>query len=680
MMLVLIAMLFATILSAAYLASRDNSPTIAENVGNTSALTWASHSGVNLAVSILETQSDWRNAHTNGMLLTGLAMGTATVDVELIDLHTYGPPTDSTTHVQIIATATQGGMTQRAEAVATVGTAEETLTPDLTDFAMYAGDSIDLKDTTMLTRWSSSPTADLGMPLWVGTHGTSPGAISVAAGAGAVNTILATTTSMSSSALSNLSSTLIGESPIVNNMPLPDPPSPSVADPDPHNPPADLDITGERVDITVDTRYDDLSADGASTIVLDGPVDLIVDDDAMITGGSSLIVREKSELIVFDDLTLDVASIMIGHSGELTIWVGGDLTITSSFIGEESASSYRAMRDGTATWIDSHKITFYSIPPEDETEQENEQEDNGVIGDLLNGVLGSPEPMLMSGPGSTASWTISTLAIVKGRLYAPNVDITLETGSVVYGHIVGYTIEITDDAALFYDTSLSPMNGFLNPPPSVLVDQWTLVSAAATLESLNDAAIQACADACGVVITITDTILTPVGFVSSLIPIGHGPPANSSPRTIPVDYEIRAVGIDVDDMEFGLTQRSKAQEIATNNAVDVSTVEVAEKDDIDDDAEDILSYVSHLNSTTFNPPGNPAEQALNEQLMNEASYAIEQAIEAGNYDYALTKSIWLRDTALVSFDGGDAMLTMEPYASELRAELNELITKLEAVR
>ncbi|MCA9295757.1 MAG: hypothetical protein KC983_04555, partial [Phycisphaerales bacterium] len=219
MMLVLISMLTATILAMAYLASRDNSTDIAANVDRTSALSWAAHSGVNVAVAAMETNADWRTAHTNGTLFENLAVGNSTVKVELVDLQTYLPPDASTSHVQIIATATIDAVTQTAEAIAYVRSGEPLLTVDLSEFAMYAGDTINLKNNAGLYRWSVAPSANLAMPIWIGTKNLNANAVNIDARAQTVDTVLATTTAMSGSALNNAASTLVSEAPMIENMP-----------------------------------------------------------------------------------------------------------------------------------------------------------------------------------------------------------------------------------------------------------------------------------------------------------------------------------------------------------------------------------------------------------------------------------------------------------------------------
>jgi len=99
MLLVLISLATATILTMAYLSSRDNSAQIGANVADSTSARWAALSGVELGIAVLETESDWRTAHDNGVLLDDHPVGGGVVDLLVEDIETQAPPTESTTGV-----------------------------------------------------------------------------------------------------------------------------------------------------------------------------------------------------------------------------------------------------------------------------------------------------------------------------------------------------------------------------------------------------------------------------------------------------------------------------------------------------------------------------------------------------------------------------------------------------
>ena len=93
MLLVLISLMMATILTTAYLASRDNSAAIGSNVASAAAARWTANSGLDFGVAILETNATWRTSHVGGRLLSNYAMAGGTFDLDLQDIATGLPPT-----------------------------------------------------------------------------------------------------------------------------------------------------------------------------------------------------------------------------------------------------------------------------------------------------------------------------------------------------------------------------------------------------------------------------------------------------------------------------------------------------------------------------------------------------------------------------------------------------------
>jgi len=92
MLLVLISLAMATILAVSYLASRDNSVAIGQNVTASATARWAAVSGIELGVAVLQTPTDWRTAHTEGKLLDDYDLEGAQLDLDVIDMVTRWRP------------------------------------------------------------------------------------------------------------------------------------------------------------------------------------------------------------------------------------------------------------------------------------------------------------------------------------------------------------------------------------------------------------------------------------------------------------------------------------------------------------------------------------------------------------------------------------------------------------
>ena len=66
MLLVLVSLMLATIMATAYLASRDNSLPIGDNIEAATAARWAALSALDTTQALLETETDWRTADPQG--------------------------------------------------------------------------------------------------------------------------------------------------------------------------------------------------------------------------------------------------------------------------------------------------------------------------------------------------------------------------------------------------------------------------------------------------------------------------------------------------------------------------------------------------------------------------------------------------------------------------------------
>ena len=70
MLLVMVSIAVASILASAYLVSRDNSLAISRNSVAATQARWAAMSGLEMAIAILQTKTNWRTNHIDGMLPT----------------------------------------------------------------------------------------------------------------------------------------------------------------------------------------------------------------------------------------------------------------------------------------------------------------------------------------------------------------------------------------------------------------------------------------------------------------------------------------------------------------------------------------------------------------------------------------------------------------------------------
>ena len=93
MMMVLVSLALATILASAYLASRDNSVVIGQNATASAAARWAALSAMETTVAVLQTETDWRTNHIDGVLIENYPLAGALITITARDQETGAPPT-----------------------------------------------------------------------------------------------------------------------------------------------------------------------------------------------------------------------------------------------------------------------------------------------------------------------------------------------------------------------------------------------------------------------------------------------------------------------------------------------------------------------------------------------------------------------------------------------------------
>jgi len=125
LMLVMVAILVTGTMAVAYFGSRDNSIAISSNVEASARARAVAESGLDLAIAILETNSDWRTQHTDGVILDSFAFGGGEITLTVYDSETDLPPTETTNKVSITILSSVGGIAQITAATATIIPYEE---------------------------------------------------------------------------------------------------------------------------------------------------------------------------------------------------------------------------------------------------------------------------------------------------------------------------------------------------------------------------------------------------------------------------------------------------------------------------------------------------------------------------------------------------------------------------
>jgi hypothetical protein len=520
MMMVLVSLALATILASAYLASRDNSLVIGQNAAASAAARWAALSAMETTVAVLQTETDWRTTHTNGVLLDDFPLAGAAITITIRDLETDAPPTATSEFLEVTAKASvdidSDGAADGIQAttfqayVPTV--AGDRVSIDLAEFAIFVEDNVTLNDTATVARWATAPLGPLGQRIVLGTQATSSSSIEVLDNAACIDTTAYYESGASSSLVVNATGPPILE--VEQPFEIPFWPGPGPGVPDPGGPaPPDLQLgSGDSVTITSDKRFDDIIVEDAE-LTLQGDITVVSDDIFEIDDQSKVIIDGNVTIVAFRDFEVkDQSAIELLDGATLTVFIGDDIEIRNGYIGEQRPDDVRDPT-GNAPYMDPLRIKIYSI-------------DHTSVDTYL--------------------WIIRLNSVVKASIYGRPVELRINDDSAVYGRVAVRDVRFTGTSGLFYDHSIDEHQGYSNPD-SLLINGSTgnLDSTFLGLTSLDPGAIQAMADATDTYIHANGTTSVPI----TAAPIDPPGPGDPTPRPVPVEYAITTFGMDMGQWE-----------------------------------------------------------------------------------------------------------------------------------
>lgn len=520
MLLVLISLMMATILTTAYLASRDNSSAIGDNVANAAAARWAADSGLEFGVAILETEAAWRTSHVSGRLLSNYALSGGTVNVDLVDLETGLAPNASSEYVRMTSTATVDGVNQTSIADCRVPlTMGDAVDVDLSEFAVFASQKLTMQNKATIARWPMAPLSKLGERVLVATQATSAASMQLSDDSAAVDTTVFHGPGASTSLVSVATTQPPEKAGWLDNVPMPASPSTGVAAPLIVSLSPNLTQAAGSAITSVGTRWKNVTLSNNAVRSLRGNITAITDEDLNISGGAKLVIDGKVKLVVFGDTIMDQGSIELKPGATLTMFVRGRtataMNIQDGYIGELRSTSNRDA-SGKAAYMDPERVLIFSTP-------------------------GSTSP----------NWLIDKNTVIKGSMYAPDATaVSLSMQSALYGRVATRQLAMTDDSAVFYDPSLNDHAGYTPAGGAMWDTSSRLKNEFKTLASLDASALQAVADTVGTIVfslTKSGTNYTP--STTSLTPGATVLPTDPTPRPVDVEYTVVTFGNSLDSWE-----------------------------------------------------------------------------------------------------------------------------------
>ncbi len=403
LLLVLVTMATATTLAIGWLASQDNASLVGRNVVATAEARSVASSGLDLAISVMQTESAWRTAHVDGVLFDAMPMGNGTIDLVLVDPTTNQPPAADCMEVHVIATATVGSISQSVAAYVSLlkDTGSDGIQTDVSGFALFSLSTIELNDRATIARWNEAPASALGRRLAMGTASDRSRSISIDDDAAAIDATVYHSASHSPALLVNDTGFNIDSVELPWAM--------SLAGTRESLPPAASSRMSTRRRFSARSAPADglRIAPGARLHVTES-APLRIDGDLHLSEGATLVIEGAARIEVGGHLTMDGAAIDLLPGSTLHMVVEKGAVMDDASIG------------GSNRWISPDRIMLSS----------------GSDGDTAH-------PWLIRGSSSITG-------CVEGR----GVDLVLEDESVIKGRIAANSISLNDSTCVLYDHGL----------------------------------------------------------------------------------------------------------------------------------------------------------------------------------------------------------------------------------
>ena len=436
-MLVMVAILVSGTMAIAYFGSTDNSVEIGANIQSAAQARAVAESGLEVAIAILETNSQWQTQHVDGVLLSEFQMGESLISISIIDSTTDLPPTEETNEVEITITSTVNQVTQMTKAFATIIPDEEEYDVDFSEYAIFATSSIEIDDVASVQLWHASPLSLQSNPLRLGTLSTDP--LSVEIDSPTQHRTLELHTLSNASSMTTTATVDHHAFEGVPTLPAPPPP-----------PAGGVPLTLTKTNTSKSFSSSGFSSWAQQFAFGNGRNNTPKNENTIIQSGVYEIEAlnfEIGEIIeIQGDVTLNVqgdvslrgTKIILVDNATLTMHIGGDVEISSSSIGHENFSPQ--------SWIDPSRIQLY-------------------------------------GHGDN-NWEIDGLTTIKAEIYAPKSKVSFNGIATLCGRIAADEVSFRGASRLLYDATLDN-GGYADHKSPLYDDNGELFSELANITELD---------------------------------------------------------------------------------------------------------------------------------------------------------------------------------------------------
>ncbi len=458
LLLVMVTLATATVLTTSFLISRENSPDIGLMAERRVASEWSCKSAMDVAIAMMQTETDWRAIANSGLLIDSMPHLGAEVNVAVTDLD-GGTVDDDDRHVVMTVMATVEGVetvTQRVLSVRPDGTYEDALDPELREFGVYATRSVDIDSSSRIGLWPLSPSVRAGDSGKIGVGFDSASGFSAGSGSlpSSGTVFLPPNPSLSLESAVSSGGSKYTSLPLEVWSTTAERPASMLSGLIPI--PVDVEIEANATIPSADYRRRVDVEDGA-VMTLDGEHGGFVFGTAGDSGsglriedGSTLRIVNDVEIAVLGSLTVDDGAIELADGATLTVYYDGAVDLKDAVVGADPALKSVSSRtpDDLTAYTDPRRIRFIQL-----NETPNISEDRVEIRERSVVVGSFHSPM--------SRVRVRQDSVVAGRMTAG--ELTLQDrGELLLDPIFDNKLGITEATSPLYDENGDPIPGLVD--------------------------------------------------------------------------------------------------------------------------------------------------------------------------------------------------------------------------
>lgn len=431
MLLALCAVATATIVTAAYVASRENTPDIGANAVEAATAKWSAESAGDLAVAALQTGLDLSSLSDPSTLVSSFDIAGGTATVSVTDAN-GDPPASDASQVVVTVTANVGGVTTTTQRIVNLQPPvplAECIDPELGEFGVFATDALTIENGAALAPWNLSPAHAVGRTVDLGLAFSSASNLSVGASAAFVNARLFT----GANAASSLKTQVTGAS-YVGGAALPvDVPAMRAAVPSAAKGLVLRNVLNMTINSTrslASGHYQDLSIGGGAVVTLSGAYsvsDLAIENSAVVRISGDVLIHCRDDLEIRNLGAIE----FVDANSKVTFFVADSFILNNAAVGVDRSIARNASRWGGSitTYTDPSRLKIYAVSTSD-------------------------------GGSASPTYQIQQNAIFTGSIIAPGASITISNSSCAFGRLTGGAVKLQTGCWLLYDPAFDKGQGF----------------------------------------------------------------------------------------------------------------------------------------------------------------------------------------------------------------------------